>query len=122
MATILNFLSAIIFLSFISRGYCQCVVQNVTVNQSQTGSQVQNKPEWKVTISNPCRCTVLDLTLSCTGFQTVEKIDPSVLSKSGDNCLINNGNPIVGLSTFSFNYAWDSSFSLTPVSAQIACS
>ncbi|CAK9155216.1 unnamed protein product, partial [Ilex paraguariensis] len=56
----------------------------VTVNQVATGKRIQDKPEWNVTIANPEICTLLAVKLSCPGFQTVEKVDPLILSKSGD--------------------------------------
>ncbi|KAJ0090009.1 hypothetical protein Patl1_12506 [Pistacia atlantica] len=122
MATILNFLVAILFLSFISRGYCQCSASDISVTEFRTGFTVQNKLQWRVIIQNPCRCDVWNLTMNCAGFQSAQKIDPSVLSKSGDYCLINGGKPIFASSSFSFNYAWDTTITWDAVSLNVACS
>ncbi|XWS54370.1 hypothetical protein CRYUN_Cryun10bG0084400 [Craigia yunnanensis] len=104
------------------QGHCQCSLEKVTISQTQTGKTVENKPEWQVTISNGCVCSQSELKLSCSGFQTVETIDPSVLAKSGGECLINNGEPVPPLSDFSFKYAWDTSFPFNPLSSQPNCS
>uniref|UniRef100_A0A7N2N368 Uncharacterized protein n=1 Tax=Quercus lobata TaxID=97700 RepID=A0A7N2N368_QUELO len=52
----------------------------------------------------------------------VKPVDPSVLSKSGNECLVNNGVPVAPSSSLSFTYAWDTSFSFQPLSSQINCS
>ncbi|KAK2645023.1 hypothetical protein Ddye_020218 [Dipteronia dyeriana] len=123
MATFLNVLAALFFLSFmVSRGYCQCKTENLQITQQQTGQQVQSKPEWKVAISTGCPCDQLEVKLACDGFQTVEAIDSSVLAKSGGECLVNNGQPIFPNKDFSFTYAWDTSFPFKTLSSQVACS
>ncbi|KAK8624671.1 hypothetical protein V6N13_089560 [Hibiscus sabdariffa] len=122
MATVAHFFFAALFLALISQGYCQCSIADVTISQKQTGKTVESKPEWQVKISNGCPCTQSDLKLSCDGFQTVETVDPSVMSKSGGECLINNGQPVAPESDLSFNYAWDTSFPFKPLSSQPNCS
>ena len=87
-----------------------------------TGKMVQNKPEWSVTITNNCICAQLSVKLSCNGFQTVEQIDPSILSKSGSECIVNGGQPIYGNSKFSFTYASANSFPFNVLFSQVACS
>ncbi|KAK8558843.1 hypothetical protein V6N12_042136 [Hibiscus sabdariffa] len=79
-------------------------------------------PEWRVTISNDCVCTQSDLKLSCDGFQTTEAIDSLVMSKWGEECLINDAQPIVSFSNVSFNYAWITSFPFNTLSSQTNCS
>ncbi|MBA0727465.1 hypothetical protein Golax_000449, partial [Gossypium laxum] len=83
---------------------------------------VENKPEWKATVKNDCICTQSDLKLNCNGFQTVEEVESSVMSKSGGECLINNGGPVIYSSNLSFIYAWDTSFPFKPISSQVICS
>ncbi|XVF01743.1 hypothetical protein REPUB_Repub04eG0115000 [Reevesia pubescens] len=122
MATILNLLFSLLFLSLIGQGYGQCSIADVSINQSQTGKTVQQKPEWQVTILNDCVCTQSELKLSCDGFQTVETIDSSVLAKSGGECLINDGQPVAPSSETIFTYAWDTSFPFKPLSSQPNCS
>ncbi|KAK8558839.1 hypothetical protein V6N13_098464 [Hibiscus sabdariffa] len=122
MATVAHLFAAALFLAFIGQGYCECSIADVTISQKQTGKRVENKPEWQVTINNGCTCTQSDLTLSCDGFQTVEAVDPSVMSKSGGKCLINRGRPVSSETHLSFNYAWDTSFPFKPLSSQLNCS
>ncbi|GAV60545.1 hypothetical protein CFOL_v3_04075, partial [Cephalotus follicularis] len=104
-------------------GYCQCSINNVKISQSATKRLVRKVPEWNVTITNNCACSQLDVKLDCNGFKTVEKVDPSIMTMSGAECLIvNNGNPLHPHDTVSFTYASATSFPFTPVSSQIACS
>ncbi|XP_007043226.2 PREDICTED: TPD1 protein homolog 1 [Theobroma cacao] len=122
MAAILKSLFALVFLSLIGHGYCQCSLDNISVSQTKTGTTVQNKPEWQVTISNNCSCTQSELKLSCDGFQTVEKVDSSVMTQTRGECLINSGQQVARHSNLSFKYAWDTSFPLNPLSSQVNCS
>ncbi|KAK2665788.1 hypothetical protein Ddye_004362 [Dipteronia dyeriana] len=123
MATSRNVLAALFVFSFmVSRAYCQCTTENLQIQQQQTGQQVQSKPEWKVAISTGCPCDQLEVKLACDGFQTVKAIDSSLLAKSGDECLVNKGEPIFPDEDFSFTYAWDTSFPFKTLSSQVACS
>ncbi|XP_041022714.1 TPD1 protein homolog 1-like [Juglans microcarpa x Juglans regia] len=124
MAAIINKnLFLVLSLSLIiGLGHCQCSLKQIAITQTDTGATIHNKPEWKVTIHNVCSCAVLHLKLACSGFQTVEDIDPSVLSISNGECLVNNGQPIYPSNTYSFTYAWDTSFPFKPVYSEVACS
>ncbi|KAK7815343.1 hypothetical protein CFP56_001735 [Quercus suber] len=101
MATFIKFLCVLFVLSFVGKGNCECNLSQVTIKQSKTGEVVQQKPVWSVTINNGCPCSQSDLKLSCNGFQTVKPVDHSVLSKSGNECLVNNGNCQCSLSSVS---------------------
>lgn len=72
--------------------------------------------KWKWRIP-PCYFT--DTRMSCVGFKSVTPIASSVVSKSGDTCLLNNGQP---LHDYDFKYVWDTSFDLKIVAGNIACS
>ncbi|KAI4297071.1 hypothetical protein L6164_036979 [Bauhinia variegata] len=121
MEAIIKVLSTVLILGLITRGNGQCVLSDLKVSQSQTGASVEGKPEWSVVITNSCSCVQKDVKLNCQGFQTKENVDPSILSVSGDTCLVNNGNPIYN-TPINFKYAWDNSFPLNPISSTIACS
>ncbi|CAJ1972021.1 unnamed protein product [Sphenostylis stenocarpa] len=110
----------ILFLSLSSQGWA-CSFRDISISQKQTGVQVQGKPEWTVTVTNNCACVQLNVILKCSGFQSVEKIDSSILSVSSGGCLLNNGLPIYR-DAVQFNYASDQQFAFTPISSQIACS
>ncbi|XP_010546544.1 PREDICTED: uncharacterized protein At1g05835-like [Tarenaya hassleriana] len=122
MANACKLLALVLFFALVAKGYGQCSVDNLSLGQAKTGQTVNGKPEWKVSVKNPCPCTVMNLKLSCVGFQSTSSIDSSVMSKSGDECLLNGGSPLAPMSVFSFNYAWDSSFDLTILSGQPHCS
>ncbi|XP_048336990.2 TPD1 protein homolog 1-like [Ziziphus jujuba] len=126
MAAFMKFLIVTVFLfGLFAAGINsqQCSLSNIKVSQAQSGKKVQNKPEWTVTITNDCICGQSSLTVDCSGFQTVEAVDPSILKVSGSTCLINNGLPVFETQPISFNYAWDSaSASFKPLSSQINCS
>lgn len=92
------------------------------MTQDGTGVQIQGKPEYKVTVTNDCICSQSELELQCTGFQSLEGIDPAVLRIDGDKCLLNNGVPLHGSESITFKYAWDTKFNLVPLSSQINCS
>ena len=99
-----------------------CQQSNLQISQAKTGKLVNGKPQWQATLTNTCNCVFADVILACQGFQTVEQIDPQILSKSGDDCTVDSSNAIAGHSTFQFTYTWDTSFPFTVKSAEIACS
>ncbi|GMY29255.1 TPD1 protein homolog 1-like [Fagus crenata] len=122
MAAFIKFLCVLFVVSLVGKGNCQCGLSNVSINQSKTGEVVQKKPVWNVTITNNCACSQSDLTLSCNGFQTVKPVDSSVLSKSGNECLVNNGVIVGPFSFVTFTYAWDTSFPFQTLSSTVNCS
>ncbi|KAF8035000.1 hypothetical protein BT93_C1127 [Corymbia citriodora subsp. variegata] len=89
----------------VGEGNCQCSPRDIEIVQSRTGAIVHQKPQWQVTITKLCRCTILNASLLCPGFQTVEPISPSVLDIQGNRCLLNGGRAIK--QAVSFDYAWD---------------
>ncbi|KAE9603010.1 hypothetical protein Lal_00012803 [Lupinus albus] len=119
MSAAIKTLSILLFLGLISGGYGGglrfCRNSDVNVNQSQTGTQIKGKPEWVVTITNKCPCVIEQVTLNCTGFQTVEPIPSSTLNVTGDKCLLNNGKPINNGASVTFKYASDKSFPLNAI-------
>ncbi|EFH43521.1 predicted protein [Arabidopsis lyrata subsp. lyrata] len=94
-------------------------LKSLFVRQWKTGKMVNNKPEWEVKVLNSSPCYFTDTKLSCVGFQSDTPIDSKVISKSGDTCLLANGDAI---HDFSFKYVWDTSFDLKVIDGQIACS
>lgn len=89
------------------------------MKQSKTGKMVKNKPEWEVKVTNDSPCFFTETALSCVGFQSVTPIASSVVSKSGNTCLLDGGQ---ALHDFSFKYVWDTSFDLKIIAGSIACS
>ena len=102
-------------------GYSQCSLKDISVTQYETGV-VENKPEWTVYISNKCHCAQKNVKLNCTGFQTSLGITPSVLRVSGNECILNDGEPIDKNLHIVFFYVWEKLFPLNPISSEIICS
>ncbi|XVF35628.1 hypothetical protein REPUB_Repub18cG0162500 [Reevesia pubescens] len=102
------------FILILNVGFCLCSVNDITVGSVRTGKEIQGKPEWKVTITNNCKCNQHQLRLACKGFQSTETVDPNILLKQSDNCLLLKGNALKGFSSVSFAYAWDPTFLLSP--------
>ncbi|ESQ39712.1 hypothetical protein EUTSA_v10001075mg [Eutrema salsugineum] len=111
----------LIFFAFITQGY-GCDRFSLTLTQSKTGKMVKNKPEWEVRVKNPCTCVFFDIQLSCADFKSVTTIDSSVLSKTGDVCLLMNGQRLDGEEEYVFKYVWDTIFNFKIADSTIACS
>ncbi|GMN45469.1 hypothetical protein TIFTF001_014661 [Ficus carica] len=124
MAAIMKFLCLVlVFITLIVGGNGdQCSIEDIKIEQSPTGAKVESKAEWSVVIKNECVCSQANIQLDCIGFQTVKKVDPSILSVNGDHCLVNNGLPVYGFKSISFTYAWEAPFPFDTSSSQIACS
>ncbi|OVA15660.1 hypothetical protein BVC80_1313g51 [Macleaya cordata] len=125
MAASLNILFAIVMLSLVGKGFCQCDLTNIKVSQVSTGKLIEGKAEYEVTVSNNCVCDQKSVTLNCVGFDTVEKVDPAIFRKvDGDDghCILKNGEIFHQNDFVKFNYAWDTSFDLTPARSRIGCS
>ncbi|KAL4650830.1 hypothetical protein ACB092_01G115600 [Castanea dentata] len=121
MAMVTKYFIAILIISLISKGYCQCPFQHISIQQSETGVVMQEKPVWNVAINNNNRCTISSLKLDCAGFRTVKSVDPSILSVSGAVCLVNGGAPISGFSKLNFTYSWAPPFPFKPLDCLISC-
>lgn len=97
-------------------------MSDLHVTQHPTGIQIKQNPEFFVTIFNNCSCAQKNVKLECLNFQTVEPINPSILSVSGDVCLVNGGQPIAsGDVSVTFKYAWPHTFPLNPISSDSVC-
>ncbi|GMH29991.1 hypothetical protein Nepgr_031834 [Nepenthes gracilis] len=115
-------MAVVLTLSLFAEGMCQCSKDDLTITQSETGTVINGKPEFRVDVFNACPCTQSSVTLDCRGFQTVEKIDHAVLAKNGDDCLVGNGSLIPPFQATFFYYAWDSQFPFKPIFSQPNCS
>ncbi|KAM3739048.1 hypothetical protein ACB098_09G176600 [Castanea mollissima] len=123
MAAFIKFLCVFFFLSLVSEGNCQCSLSNILVAQSKSELVVQKKPVWNVTINLDCPCTLTGLVLSSNGFQTVLPLDPTVVIQKGNQLNVTaDGGTIGPFSKNTFAYAWDTSFSFTPIIGQPNCS
>jgi len=101
--------------------YGECYPWDIVTSQKRTGVKIQGKPEWNVTITNKCPCPVKNVVLSCREFQSIEPINPSILSVQGDLCLVNAGQPIYN-DTIQFKYSRDTIVLLFTKSFDLFCS
>uniref|UniRef100_A0A0A0LEA1 Uncharacterized protein n=1 Tax=Cucumis sativus TaxID=3659 RepID=A0A0A0LEA1_CUCSA len=122
MVASIKFVCVLFFFCLLSKGNCECVLNDIAISQTTTGSIVQGKQVWKATITNNCICGQSSLKLDCNGFNTVQAVDPSILAVSGSVCLVNGGQPIFQSTPISFTYASDNAFPFKPLSSQISCS
>ncbi|GMI89281.1 hypothetical protein like AT4G32090 [Hibiscus trionum] len=118
MASSSNVIAAILTLCLVSQGFC-CSLEDIVIGTVRTGAEIQGKPEWKVTVTNNCKCAQHELRVTCQGFQTAETVDPSVFEQQGDKCLVNQGNALNGFASVSFSYAWDPPFIMFPSSSVV---
>ena len=89
----------------------------LTINQEPTGAP----QEWKVTIVNPTPCVIWNAKLDCKGFQSHIEVDPNVVLKQGDVCIVNGGKRINPQASLSFTYAWDNQFSFRIAEQSVSC-
>ncbi|KAF5773101.1 hypothetical protein HanXRQr2_Chr13g0584901 [Helianthus annuus] len=121
-STFETLLTIILFTLFITGGYAQCALKDITVGTERTSRQIHGKQEWKVMFINTCNCAQQNLVVSCNGFQTVERVDPNLFIPIGNNrCLVNGGRPIAPYERVEFLYAWDPPFIFVPHSSQLNC-
>lgn len=113
----------ILFLSFINKGSAtgNCSLDTINIGTQRSGREIGGLPEWNVQVINNCACLQKQIVLSCPGFQTVEPVDPSILTKQGDACLLINGGIVLSGSAVSFSYAWDPPFIMFPRSSVSQC-
>ncbi|XP_039063093.1 uncharacterized protein LOC120207740 [Hibiscus syriacus] len=100
-------------------GFSLCSLNDIIVGTVRTGNEIQGMAEWKVTITNNCKCSQHDLKLTCKDFQSVETVDPSIFVQQGDDCLVIQGNTLNGFTSVSFLYAWDPPFFMFPSSSVV---
>ncbi|GMI89276.1 hypothetical protein like AT4G32090 [Hibiscus trionum] len=109
----------VLVLGLVSQGFSLCSLNDIVVGNVRTGNEIQGKAEWKVTITNNCKCSQHELKLACKGFQSVETVDPSIFEQQGDDCLVIQGNALNGFASVSFTYAWDPPFFMFPSSSVV---
>ncbi|CAB4297353.1 unnamed protein product [Prunus armeniaca] len=110
----------VLLLSLVSKGFCACTLNNINIGTARSGREIGGKPEWNVVVTNNCACAQTSIVLSCRGFQTAEPVDPAILKKQGDVCLLIMGNLLDAGASVKFSYAWDPPFLLLPSSSVIS--
>ncbi|GKV03231.1 hypothetical protein SLE2022_034900 [Rubroshorea leprosula] len=118
-APIKPFVAILLLLSLVSKGFGECSLNDINVGTVRSGREVEGKPQWDVTVVNNCKCPQSQIKFACKGFKTVEPINPLILAKQGDECLLINGKTLPGFATVKFSYAWDPPFVLFPSGSAI---
>ncbi|OVA09610.1 hypothetical protein BVC80_9101g137 [Macleaya cordata] len=86
----------------------KCTKSDIVVNQGPTAPLPNGIPTYTVEIMNVCSsgCDISNIHLSCGWFSSARLINPKVFKRVHfDDCIVNNGNPLVNGGTLSFQYA-----------------
>ncbi|XP_058745768.1 uncharacterized protein LOC131618594 [Vicia villosa] len=119
-STSIQCLLSIIFLTLVIKGSSiGCSLNNITIGTTRSGREINNTPEWNVVVTNNCNCIQSQLTLTCTGFKTLQPVDPSILSVTNGVCLLINGKPLPPFGSVKFSYVWYPPFVMWPKSSTI---
>uniref|UniRef100_A0A5B7BUD2 Uncharacterized protein n=1 Tax=Davidia involucrata TaxID=16924 RepID=A0A5B7BUD2_DAVIN len=93
MGGVVKLFAVVLLLCFVERGCCKCTLNSIEMSTVNTFSGMQGNPQWRVTVTNNCQCAQAFIYLDCGGisFQSIQKVDPPILVKKGDQCLLNKG-------------------------------
>ncbi|WJX10917.1 hypothetical protein P8452_01587 [Trifolium repens] len=121
MDTTFKYLISLIFLTLVIKGSCEsCPSNSLEIAQRRTGAIISGKPQWKVSVINHCNCVQSQITFSCGGFQTAERIDPLVLKIQGNTCLLFNGHGLAYNNNDEFTYSWDAPYHFATISTVVS--
>ncbi|KAK9080563.1 hypothetical protein SSX86_000321 [Deinandra increscens subsp. villosa] len=86
----------------------KCSTSDIVINQGPTDPLPSGIPTYTVEIINVCTtgCDISGIHLTCGWFSSARLINPRIFKRLRyDDCLVNNGNPLVNGHTISFQYA-----------------
>ncbi|KVI06154.1 protein TAPETUM DETERMINANT 1-like [Cynara cardunculus var. scolymus] len=86
----------------------KCSKSDIIINQGPTSPLPSGIPMYMVEIVNMCTtgCDISNIHLSCGWFSSARLINPRLFKRLDyDDCLVNNGKPLVNGHTISFQYA-----------------
>ncbi|KAL7601371.1 hypothetical protein Lser_V15G21292 [Lactuca serriola] len=86
----------------------KCSKSDIVINQGPTDPLPSGIPTYTVEIMNVCTtgCDISGIHLSCGWFSSARLINPHLFKRLHyDDCLVNNGKPLVNGHTISFQYA-----------------
>ncbi|KAJ9550429.1 hypothetical protein OSB04_014474 [Centaurea solstitialis] len=78
----------------------------LTIHQEPTSTS----KEWSVTLENHTPCVILNVKLDCKGFQSRTTIDPKIILKQDDLCIVNGGERINPGQSLHFLYISEQQF------------
>ncbi|KAH7528184.1 TPD1 protein homolog 1 [Ziziphus jujuba] len=86
----------------------KCTKSDIVINQGPTGPLPSGIPTYTVEIMNVCvtGCDIYGIHLSCGWFSSAHLVNPKVFKRLRyDDCLVNDGKPLINGGTLSFQYA-----------------
>ncbi|KAJ9163927.1 hypothetical protein P3X46_023549 [Hevea brasiliensis] len=86
----------------------KCTKADILINQGATAPLPNGIPTYTVEIMNVCvtGCDISGIHLTCGWFSSARLINPKIFKRLRYNdCLVNNGKPLVNGGTLSFEYA-----------------
>jgi len=86
----------------------KCTSADIVVSQGPTAPLSSGIPTYTVQIANMCAtgCDISGIHLNCGWFSSVRLIDPKIFKRLRYNdCLVNDGKPLVTGGTLTFEYA-----------------
>ncbi|KAK1407163.1 hypothetical protein QVD17_38774 [Tagetes erecta] len=86
----------------------KCSTSDIVINQGPTDPLPSGIPTYTVEIMNVCTtgCDISAIHLTCGWFSSARLINPRLFKRLRYNdCLVNNGNPLLNGHTISFQYA-----------------
>ncbi|XP_015079046.1 uncharacterized protein LOC107022996 [Solanum pennellii] len=106
MTTFIKVLCLVLCLAIMYEGIESSMCNpGIEINQAKLGMS-QGQQVWNATVSNTCSCTLLQVKLSIPNFDSVTKINTTIISKSHDDIYdVNGGLPIYAQTSVFFIYA-----------------
>ncbi|XP_044494291.1 protein TAPETUM DETERMINANT 1-like isoform X2 [Mangifera indica] len=101
----------------------RCTTADIVVNQGSTDPLPNGIPTYTVEITNACDtgCNISRIHIKCGWFSSAHLINPKIFKRlSYNDCLVNDGKPLVNGDTLSFQYANTFRYHLSVSS--VACS
>ncbi|XP_030493771.2 protein TAPETUM DETERMINANT 1 isoform X1 [Cannabis sativa] len=98
------------------RGGDNCSNSDIIVSQSPTSSMPHGIPTFSVEILNNCftGCNISGIHLKCGWFSSVNLINPKIFKRlKFDDCLVNDGKPLLNGSLINFKYSTTRLFPLS---------
>lgn len=86
----------------------KCSKSDIVINQGPTAPLPSGIPTYTVEIMNVCvsGCDISGIHLSCGWFSSARLINPRIFKRLHfDDCLVNDGKPLINGHTISFQYA-----------------
>ncbi|PKI47831.1 hypothetical protein CRG98_031792 [Punica granatum] len=101
-----------------------CTYEDITISNGVTGKHPSGIPIYSVVILNECDfpCNISNIRLRCGWFTSATLINPNGFRRlQYDDCLVNNGRPLLPGIAVSFHYTAQFLNPLSVSSADISC-